>query len=1171
MFEFFVPDEFVAAAVGRYGIRTRIGDPGINDHTVAHVLRDAALHRVIALVAPDADRVVRLVDVCGAARSSRAADRINALMGPVELREVQVIINPVHAIMHADGTIDAATGTAKDFGAGRKLEPLTDDGIYEVSSLLIDVYHVTPEHIATLFEASRGCPVFLILRRFAESTPIGVDHYTVDVDGRTKSWTEGIYAVNDGMVSFSSGALNVTYRHPVNEFLFHEAETSRGVYSPDVLGAVGPYYIVRAVIIPFGRPVIRRDTHVVSEFAHFVPAVTWYNFSAWFRTRILGNTMEELLYHIPTVASLSTVFATRDAFQSAVTEHSLDTQVKRALTRSVPGWKIMSDHPMTASTAANIVVGTRLASLYAFRDERLASESYLRDVNHGADAMIAGRRKRSAFSSTPWRIPGGVQLPLLALLLLLIAMLLPVAFGAEVSQPEFHDTSIWTFVTGWFYSGVDAMVAGAASLWSGLGVSAGAVVALWNSTASATMLVRDFGEEHWNDTLGDVCGDPVSWAATRVPIRSTSAAILVAGLIGFLGAWVMLMLSRCIGVVQGLVSSGFICGLVLVAYLWGVSPRLLALGPCVIVVLVWIGLAFGPTFVVLVIALWIGYWSIPVFMAMSLYEPTAIALDDFKADYVMGLEPGVPNGVYPLPLGYTLPALAPRVEVFPPALLSEPTVWIGGEEMDLEAAWELFQNLPGRGELYPILITTGLPYRPAGGGASLLAATVCRLHKDFGIKSDYSGWERVYPTFDVVFGDFTIEKFETEEEVVLDASGARKRRLELAFEERHSGNLSRRIKNNQVHVKRDETLPFKASGDFIPRCITAPPDFHQLDAQPAIRAAYALLKEVWFWPYVHEDVTFWVTLGFGLTAERLDEFWSQAAQADGWVLLQSGDDSVFRTPDGAWYEGDYTKFDQSQGSAALEAEWRVLRLIGVPNEIVEGLVARSEAPYVALDPTDDVRIKGRTRVQRKTGAADTTFGNTLTGVGALLQALIDDGIDDLTYRMERDFGFLFKLVPADLGMSPVFLRGWWVPASDGSMLWMPLPSIVNKAGKMTSDPRRSMRKGEWSEALARAAHAMFHNLGEVPSTYPVVGAFRQAVMTLADPMANMSLASESYRPIRSRPVDIDRTEALMMVAARYGVAVSEVEAAEELLREVQVPSLVAHPLFWRMRAVDYGH
>ena len=104
-------------------------------------------------------------------------------------------------------------------------------------------------------------------------------------------------------------------------------------------------------------------------------------------------------------------------------------------------------------------------------------------------------------------------------------------------------------------------------------------------------------------------------------------------------------------------------------------------------------------------------------------------------------------------------------------------------------------------------------------------------------------------------------------------------------------------------------------------------------------------------------------------ADRLSNMYNEGSEFG----LFSGDDSLIRDRFGRFLEIDFSKYDKSQGLAALLFDCKLMRYLGVPEELIALWRSAHTVTYLC-DRTNKVKL--RVIYQRKSGDASTFFGNT---------------------------------------------------------------------------------------------------------------------------------------------------------------------------------------------------
>lgn len=189
-------------------------------------------------------------------------------------------------------------------------------------------------------------------------------------------------------------------------------------------------------------------------------------------------------------------------------------------------------------------------------------------------------------------------------------------------------------------------------------------------------------------------------------------------------------------------------------------------------------------------------------------------------------------------------------------------------------------------------------------------------------------------------------------------------------------------------------------------------------------------------------------------------------------IMVAGDDSVALLADARhiwWFESDVSMCDQSQIFETIGRDCSRYRLIGLSNDHATAIQALCRGP-MKLDC-------GKTKVAAKytllphagikvTGGADTSCGTTIA-VGESLAVsfvnLLRNGQTpsgtELAAEMLR-YGFKLKVKTfSELHPPITFLKGWWVPVYEGTLvhIWTPLPGRLLKVGIADGDLLRKYR------------------------------------------------------------------------------------------------------------------
>lgn len=378
-----------------------------------------------------------------------------------------------------------------------------------------------------------------------------------------------------------------------------------------------------------------------------------------------------------------------------------------------------------------------------------------------------------------------------------------------------------------------------------------------------------------------------------------------------------------------------------------------------------------------------------------------------------------------------------------------------------------------------------------------------------------------------------------------------------------------------MFAKFNESINLRFWGGFFgvkPRTIITLPLVYQIHIQPWLRRAATIFKKNLLNPFTVDGVDYWFTYAGGMNSADLDNWYLQAlsfAKKGGVSGIFMGDDSLLI--DGRYdcliIECDYSHFDQSQSMHLIEFDGLALRKLGVPASVVEALCrvagSRSKSKRISLHRNTEVIFTpgfGR----RCSGSPNTALSNSVNNMVAMVIA------GEKRYSSEIfDFiGFKTKLQTHTLIRKATFLKGKWWLSSSGSYNWATLPSRVMKLGKVgcvLKDQRD----------VSVMAFAIAQNLGEVHEDFPILGAFRSALVRLSDGDQFERMQEPKFyfgyaeHRIRNQMFTIDRDEALIDVMARYDITKEDICEMEDLFKGVvKLPWYVGHEAFVRLR-YDY--
>lgn len=527
----------------------------------------------------------------------------------------------------------------------------------------------------------------------------------------------------------------------------------------------------------------------------------------------------------------------------------------------------------------------------------------------------------------------------------------------------------------------------------------------------------------------------------------------------------------------------------------------------------------------------------------------------------------LPMGVYPLPIDTVLREAEWRGPL--PALNFKTP----GYTQDLP----LGENL--RETVYPIVAPMNLPFKPAANARNLARALYRVANPPFDPLTEWEGWTVASKIKGIwnrkIRGTFNVTDY------INSINDKRKRlRAETAQAHIEAGDVD----NHKMtgHCKTDETLFQKWSlspGGVVemkdgidPRFICNVSPVTQNLTQPAIMELSLLMKDYEYNMTVKtidnihgKSVNFYIFYCAGVAYEIIQDWFSFATTTGLWCFFQGGDDNLIISPDGRLFEGDYTKFDQSQCLGAARYQTSFYKQCLIPDHVIDRLASQFNCPYNAEKKGLNIH-KGQ-RFGRATGGSDTSLGNTVIGVTALVVSIIyyDTPLDELPTVMAQKFGMVLKIHHT---LAPTFLKGWFVPVLD-KFIWCPLPSMILKLGKVLRSPKEITGKKDISEALRMCAYALGSSFGSVPRDYPILGCFVHKMKSFCPGGTVLKVDEYGHRQ-QCFVSAVPRAAVLAMIEYRYGIVESDVLELENLINSVTVlPSLIVHPSLVALERGDY--
>jgi hypothetical protein len=504
---------------------------------------------------------------------------------------------------------------------------------------------------------------------------------------------------------------------------------------------------------------------------------------------------------------------------------------------------------------------------------------------------------------------------------------------------------------------------------------------------------------------------------------------------------------------------------------------------------------------------------------------------------------------------------------------------------------------------YPVLITNGALWRPERSPRNIMCALIHRMHRDPLLKNQIyqnltgknkrkqmriimkAAWTEAYDLIDATISGWNAVEEPTIEECIQAFSGFKRTRFEQALCDVAEGQEKKRT---TVHMKFDEVLHLKPDIGIKPRgIVNSDPKVQAISMQTARWLGRWLKANSGVHYTVEQSGPWGPTWKFcffyagGMTSLDL----SKARQVKCHVVIFiMGDDShVYDDILKKILEGDFSMYDQSQTIITLfwgRFRIYVQKFFKLPDYVWE-LVFACIGRYMAS--VKDFTVKGFLDWLQGTGISDTSSWNSVTTLVAWLfvvyciRTVTAEKFDlagFVSFHMAR-LGLNIKLKEFELRdlSKSTFLKGWWVPAERGDV-WIPLPSQLLKLGKTLEEPGK-IYKCESFKGVYCHAYSVARSLQHVPRDYPLLGSFLSVYDRLGTFTDKVYVDSNPYK---TAVVDttrvfgpICRTEIVELMCDRYSTTPGEIEEVEEMFDSVShLPMFVSHPLFLRLRDVDYG-
>jgi hypothetical protein len=283
----------------------------------------------------------------------------------------------------------------------------------------------------------------------------------------------------------------------------------------------------------------------------------------------------------------------------------------------------------------------------------------------------------------------------------------------------------------------------------------------------------------------------------------------------------------------------------------------------------------------------------------------------------------------------------------------------------------------------------------------------------------------------------------------------------------------------------------------------------------------------------------------------------------GYTLFVMGDDSLLIHCDGVrsqFIMGDFSQYDQTQDEIGLfDGRAIIYEALGFSDEVTVYKAVCEGKYHARMGP---VHVAGYREPMQATGSADTTVWNSLQNVIAGMTCLTRYG--EYTVESFACLGLEIKISIRKTFWGCDFLKGWWVPDIRGMPVWMPLPSMCLKLGKMIRDPY------EIYGGYGGYCYALSCNI-VVDEQYPILGPFMATIRRFAVQGRSGDIEFENpYKILPKAPYEVDRESVLGLVCERYELSLTQICEAEQLLASVvHMPVVVCSRAFIAMREADY--
>jgi hypothetical protein len=511
--------------------------------------------------------------------------------------------------------------------------------------------------------------------------------------------------------------------------------------------------------------------------------------------------------------------------------------------------------------------------------------------------------------------------------------------------------------------------------------------------------------------------------------------------------------------------------------------------------------------------------------------------------------------------------------------------------------------------MYPLLITSGVLWMPANNAVNLLAAVLSRVHRntepieDSLCRGRRQTWTELGKWFSFYVKNAKLKNMSLEEAV--REMGSRKHRILRANEEQLKVGTHR---SKGITVKWNETIGLKNDENFgwylRPRAIVNLHPSYHADTAMWAKVSMKWLKKmfegftIFNAPLIRNTLSlqtridFRYAIGTGRNAVELGRIMDRLqAGAYSWIIT-AGDDSLAKFDrvnrfsgtqmHGCFIENDMRMCDQSQGVGPLSDSYRQWKgAMGVPEEVLNIYDDQFKGNYKAKKVGSNeklLEVIGSVGYQLPTGTTATTEINTINVFLGHVFAFqnpdvkFDDSMKHLGFDSKPKFFEQHELYKT------TFLKGWFIKDDDGNHVWIPLPSLVLKIGKVLNDPCIITKEKNYILAVAKMAYLISSSM-LIDRKYPILGDFLSVFDRLGiawhytSEDLEKTFESFQFKPWKDERFSLTPRmvgQIVENIEYRYGLVSQELCRLKRHFENVQaLPSIIFDPAFERMRDVDY--